>query len=60
MQSPLALLQVRDLYMTFRNFRNRLADFVRFRQVGQDCLLICANRSGLTSLNHPSWLVAAC
>lgn len=25
--------QIRDLYTTFRNFRNRLADFLRFRQV---------------------------
>lgn len=27
------LLQVRDLYWTFRNFRNRVADFVRYRRV---------------------------
>jgi hypothetical protein len=27
------LLQIRDLYMTFRNFRNRITDFLRFRQV---------------------------
>jgi E3 ubiquitin-protein ligase synoviolin len=26
-------VQIRDLYMTFRNFRNRIADFLRFRQV---------------------------
>lgn len=26
-------LQIRDLYMTFRNFRNRITDFLRFRQV---------------------------
>jgi E3 ubiquitin-protein ligase synoviolin len=25
--------QIRDLYMTFRNFRNRITDFLRFRQV---------------------------
>jgi hypothetical protein len=25
--------QVRDLYWTFRNFRNRVADFVRYRRV---------------------------
>lgn len=27
------VLQIRDLYMTFRNFRNRITDFLRFRQV---------------------------
>jgi hypothetical protein len=25
--------QIRDLYITFRNFRNRISDFLRFRQV---------------------------
>ncbi|KAF5838890.1 hypothetical protein DUNSADRAFT_1980 [Dunaliella salina] len=29
----LPLHLIRDLYATFRNFRNRLADFLRFRQV---------------------------
>lgn len=27
------LLQIRDLYMTFRNFKARIADFLRFRCV---------------------------
>ena len=26
-------IQIRDLYSTFRNFRNRITDFLRFRQV---------------------------
>lgn len=26
-------MQVRDLYWTFRNFRNRVADFLRYRRV---------------------------
>jgi hypothetical protein len=26
------MIQVRDLYWTFRNFRNRVADFLRYRQ----------------------------
>eukprot|EP00879_Flechtneria_rotunda_P028227 GHRR01030317.1.p1 GENE.GHRR01030317.1~~GHRR01030317.1.p1 ORF type:complete len:814 (+),score=384.97 GHRR01030317.1:119-2560(+) len=29
----LPLHLIRDLYMTFRNFRNRITDFLRFRQV---------------------------
>ena len=29
----LPLHLVRDLYSTFRNFRNRIMDFLRFRQV---------------------------
>eukprot|EP00877_Chromochloris_zofingiensis_P001514 jgi/Chrzof1/11363/Cz05g34030.t1 len=29
----LPLHLIRDLYLTFRNFRNRIADFLRFRQV---------------------------
>ena len=28
-----AVPQVRDLYWTFRNFRNRVADFLRYRRV---------------------------
>lgn len=31
--SPPRALQVRDLYWTFRNFRNRVADFLRYRRV---------------------------
>lgn len=29
----LGAAQVRDLYWTFRNFRNRVADFLRYRRV---------------------------
>lgn len=31
--------QVRDLYSTFRNFRSRMHDFLRFRQVGHSAAL---------------------
>ena len=44
--SACALLQVRDLYWTVRNFRNRVADFLRYR---------CVSLASLV----PAWLPRA-
>lgn len=38
-------LQIRDLYMTFRNFKARIADFLRFRWVAGSCAAIAGCRS---------------
>lgn len=46
------LLQIRDLYMTFRNFKARIADFLRFR---------CAySRPSSHLANQPSCCCSRC
>jgi E3 ubiquitin-protein ligase synoviolin len=44
------LLQVRDLYWTFRNFRNRVADFLRYRRVTANMDERCAHLAGSSRL----------
>lgn len=39
--------QVRDLYWTFRNFRNRVADFLRYRRVTANMDERCGSKYGV-------------